>query len=185
MEIDINQTKISIGAEYKIHLNGMEEYFALKKLFRFLGEINLFNKSRGNAVYQIKQNWDWFNLSYDLIKYDNNKFEFRTISIWKLHYECHVGEDIYEIFGHRGRKYSIYKNDNQIAWWDKEAVSWFNGDNYKITADNDCDIELLICFCLIIDNAKSKNSDGNTVNIDLGNIGFQARKFNPNWIPKK
>jgi len=184
MEIDINQKKISIGAEYKIHSNGNEKYFATKKLFRFLGEINLFDNSQKRVRYQIKQNWAWFKLSYDLIKYDNNKFKLRTVSIWKRHFECRIGEDLYEIFGHRGRKYSIYKNDIQIAWWDKEAVSWFNGDNYKLIADEDSEVELLICFCLIMDNAKSQNDERTTVHYDFGNIGPQAKKFNQNWKPK-
>ena len=184
MEIDINQKKISIGAEYRIYLNGNEKYFATKKLFRFLGEINLFDTSGGKSKYQMKQNWSWFKLSYDLIKFDNNKFELRTENIWKLHYKCQVGQDLYEIFGHRGRKYSIYKNDEQIAWWDKEAVSWFSGDNYKLIANKDSEIELLICFCLIMDNAKSQNDEGNTMTYDFGNIGPQAKKFNPNWKPK-
>jgi hypothetical protein len=110
--------------------------------------------------------------------------EFRTVSVWKCEYECQVGQDCYHIYGHRGRKYSIYKNDKQIAWWNKNAVSWFAGDNYKIISDADADIDLLISFCLIIDNFSSDSGKGNTINIDLGNIGFQARKFDPAWQPK-
>ena len=66
--------------------------------------------------------------------------------------QCRVGPDLYLIYGHRGRKYSIFKNDIQGAWWDRKAVTWFAGDNYKIIADKDCDIDLIISFCLIVDN---------------------------------
>jgi hypothetical protein len=86
--------------------------------------------------------------------------------------------------GHIGRKYSVYKNELQVAWWDKEAVSWFDGDNYKILADIDCDLDLIISFCLIVDNFSSNENDGNTVTYDFGNIGFQAKKFDENWQPK-
>ncbi|WP_341225510.1 hypothetical protein [uncultured Arcticibacterium sp.] len=184
MEIDINQRKISIGAEYNIHLDGKGAFNARKELFTILSEINLFNKTQGKSRYQLNQKWAWFKTSYDLIRYDNNIFQFRTKNLWKLHYECQVAGDLYEIFGHRGRKHSIYRNDKQIAWWDKEAVSWFSGDNYRLIADNDSDIELLISFCLIMDNVKSQNKKGNTVTVDLGHIGFQAKEFNPNWRPK-
>ena len=52
-------------------------------------------------------------------------------------------------------------------------------------ANKDSEIELLICFCLIMDNAESQNDEGNTITYDFGNIGFQAKKFNPDWNPKK
>ena len=184
MEIDINQKKISIGAEYKIFLNGKMKYLASKKLFRFLAEINVFGDSANTALYTIKQNWAWFSTSYDIDRYDHHTYKFRTVSFWKLHYECGVGADRYEIYGHRGRKYSVYQNEVQVAWWNKDAVAWFKGDNYRIITDDDANIELLICFCLIIDNSDSKNNDGNTVTFDLGNIGPQAKKFNPDWAPK-
>lgn len=95
-----------------------------------------------------------------------------------------VGQDLYEIFGHKGRKFSVYKNDKQVAWWDKDAVTWFNGDNYKIIADKDSDYELIISFCLIIDHTSSNNNDGNTMTVDFGNIGSTVKQFDPAWQPK-
>lgn len=184
MEIDINQNKISIGDKYHIFIDGQKMYFASTKLLRWLSEINLFKNQDNRAAYTIKKKWSWFKTSYNLISNDSSLYEFRTKNIWRLHYCCQVGADLYEIYGHKGRKYSIYKNDVQIAWWDKEAVTWFNGDNYKMMANNDCNVELLMCFCLIIDNATSNDNDGNTVTIDIGNIGLQAKAFDNNWRPK-
>jgi hypothetical protein len=78
----------------------------------------------------------------------------------------------------------LYKNDRQVAWWDKKAVSWFNGDNYTITADKDCDRNLVICFCLAMDNYASNDNEKKAVNFDIGKIGPQARKFDAAWTPK-
>ncbi len=80
MEVDINQRKVSIGAKYRIYLNGNEKYFAKRELFRFFGEINLFDRSGVELRYQMKQNWSWFKLSYDIIKYDNRIYELRVFS---------------------------------------------------------------------------------------------------------
>ena len=80
--------------------------------------------------------------------------------------------------------YSIFKNDTQVAWWDKKAVTWFAGDNYKIIADKDGDIDLIISFCLIVDNFSSDDHDGNMVTYDFGNIGFQQKRYDNNWQPK-
>ena len=146
-------------------------------------EINLFRADDDTPIFTLNRKLTLVSISFDIKKQDGQRLEFRTISFWKLHYECRDGKDKYEIFGHRGRKYSIYKNTVQVAWWDKEGVTWFEGDNYKITADSDADAELLSCFCLIIDNCFS-NNDGDAFSFDLGNIGPQARKFDDRWEPK-
>jgi len=184
MEIDINQKKISIGDKYQIFSEGRQTHSASRQLLQLLPEINLFENENGRARMTLNKRLSMFKAKYDITRWDNSLFQFRTISIWKLHYECQFGSDKYDIYGHRGRKYSIYKNDIQVGWWDKKAVSWFAGDNYKITADKDCDVDLIISFCLIIDNFASNDKDGNTVTYDLGNIGFQVKKFDKTWQPK-
>ncbi|MFT3703143.1 MAG: hypothetical protein QM802_12270 [Agriterribacter sp.] len=185
MEIDINQKKISIGDKYQIFTDGQPTHSATRALFKLLPEVNLFENGFGErARMTINKRFSWLKAKYDITRWDKNILAFTTKSYWKLHYQCQCGADAYDIYGHRGRKYSIYKNYIQVAWWDKKAVSWFAGDNYKIIADKDCDTNLIISFCLIIDNFSSDNHDGNTATYDMGNIGFRAQKFDENWQPK-
>jgi uncharacterized protein YxjI len=185
MEIDINQKKISIGDKYQIFTDGQQTHNATRALLQLLPEINLFEISFGDrSRMTINKRLSWFKAKYDITRWDNNVLKFRTKSYWKLYYQCQCGSDIYDIYGHRGRKYSIYRNAVQVAWWDKKAVTWFAGDNYKIIADKDCDVNLIISFCLIIDNFSSDDHDGNTVTYDIGNIGFQAKIFDESWQPK-
>jgi len=184
VEIDINQQKISIGDKYKIFVDGRQTYIASRKLISLLPVVYLYELNNERPKMTINKLFSFFKAKYDIARSDNRVFQFRTLSFWKLQYECQVGQDSYVIYGHRGRRYSIYKNDQQIAWWDKNAVSWFAGDNYKIILDKDADIDLLISFCLVVDNFSSDSHDGNMINIDLGNIGFQAKKFDPAWQPK-
>jgi formate-dependent phosphoribosylglycinamide formyltransferase (GAR transformylase) len=85
------------------------------------------------------------------------------------------------VIGHRGRKYSIFKNKKQIAFWQQEAITWLSGDNYRILANNDCNFELIIAFCLILDNA---NGGGNNIfTINIGHIGKEIKKFDQKWRP--
>lgn len=184
MEIDIHQKKISFCDEYQIYVDGQPMYFAASKPFRWLTKMNLFANGVERARYTLFQKWDFLNASFNLVRWDGNILRFRTQSFWKNHYTCQVGADLYDIYGHTGRKHSIFKSDIQVGWWDKDAVSWFDGDNYKIIADNDSDYELIITFCLILDSTYSNNSKRSTVTIDFGNIGFQARKFDTTWQPK-
>ena len=185
MIIDINQHKIAVGDKYKIYVDNIEKYYASKHFFELMPIINLFECDNARQRMIISKRMSWFKAKYEIQTSDNNLIEFKTKSIWKLHYQCQCGSDSYDIYGHIGRKYSVYKNELQVASWDKEAVSWFEGDNYRIIADVDCDIDLIISFCLIVDNFSNNDNDGNTVTYDFGNIGFQAKKFNNNWQPKK
>jgi uncharacterized protein YxjI len=184
MEIDINQKKISIGDKYSIFTDGQQTHSASRELFHLLPVVTLSRNNNDGPVMTIKRRLSWFRAKYDIILSGTNILEFRTVSYLKSQYQCRNGNDCYDIYGHRGRKYSIYKNNKQVAYWDKQAVSWFAGDNYKIIADKGSDVDLLIGFCLIIDNFRSDDHDGKTVDIDVGNIFFQAKKFDTGWQPK-
>jgi hypothetical protein len=188
MEININQQKISIGDKYKIFTGGQPTHRAARRLLRFLPEVDLFRLNNESPVMTIKKRISFFKAKYDILRWDarlgNDRLEFRTVAFWKQQFRRQAGKDTYDIYEHRGLKVSIYKNDRQIAWWDQEPVSWFAGDNYTIIADRDADAELLISFCLVIDNYRSDNHDGNTFTFNIGHIGPQARKFDPDWQPK-
>ncbi|WP_299704778.1 hypothetical protein [uncultured Pontibacter sp.] len=73
----------------------------------------------------------------------------------------------------------------QVAWWDKEMVSLFDGDNFRIIADDDCNCELIMGFCLMLDNHNSSNDSTTTITFDFGNIGAEARAFDTSWKPKQ
>lgn len=184
MRIDINQKKFSIGDKYKIFIDGKETYSASVELFSLLSVINLYALESSEATLTMRKQLSWFKAKYDILLNDATNIEFRATSMWKLQYQCTYGQDQFDIYGHRGRKYSVYKNDVQIAWWNKEAVTWFEGDNYTIIADKGSNYELIIAFCLIIDNYSSNNNEGTMLSIDFGNIGGQVKEFNPAWMPK-
>ena len=183
MEIDINQKKISIGDKYQIFIDGQQKHSASSKLFRLLPEIELYELDSDFPRMRINKRFNLITAKYDITTHDVKVYEFRTKSFWKGHFQCICDADIYDIYVHRGLKYSVYKNDLQVAWWTKHAVSWFSGDNYKIIADRNCDYNLLISFCLIIDNYRSEGNK-KAINIDIGRIGPQAKKFDLNWHPK-
>lgn len=184
MKIDINQKKISIGDKYDIFVEDNQTYKAKTELFKLLSVIDLFENDADRPKMTIRKRWSWWGAKYDLERHDGNVFRFQTLSVRKIQYRCQVGFDRYDIYGHRGRKHSIFKNGVQIGWWDKAAVTWFDGDNYSITADDDADIELLMSFCLLMDNYASKDKDKGAVSVDFGNLGFGCKKFDSNWRPK-
>src|ERR1700722_8198775 len=119
MEIDINQQKIAVGDKYKVFIDGQQTHVASREIFSLLPVVNLYELNNEQPRMTINKLFSFFKPKYDIIRWDNNVLEFRTQSFWKGQYECPVGPDGYTIYAHRGRKYSIYKNDQQIAWWNK------------------------------------------------------------------
>jgi hypothetical protein len=184
MEIDINQDSVSLRDKYQIFIDKQQRHNASYKMLSLLPEIYLYEWDSELPKVTINKRLQWFAARYDLTKSDGKVYEFTTKSYWKGHFQCICGFDAYDIYAHRGRKYSVYKNDVQVAWWTKQAVSWFDGDNYKIIADNNCDYNLIISFCLIIDNYRSQDRK-HIINIDIGKIGPEAKKFDPYWQPKQ
>lgn len=183
MLININQKGISFGDKYKVFIENEEVLNAHIQLLELLPVIHLTPSRHYNRI-TISKKFSWFTAKYELRLWDGNVLEFLTTSIWKSHFRCNYGLDLFEVYGHRERKYSVYKNGKQVAWWEKSLVSWFAGDNYKIVADEDSDVELIVSFCIILDNYYD-NNDGNTntINFDLGSIGPEAKAFDHNWLP--
>jgi hypothetical protein len=46
----------------------------------------------------------------------------------------------------KGENIRFFKTINKLFIGTKNCVTWFDGDNYRIVADNDCDFELIISF---------------------------------------
>jgi hypothetical protein len=44
----------------------------------------------------------------------------------------------------KGENIRFFKTINKLI--EQNCVTWFDGDNYRIVADNDCDFELIISF---------------------------------------
>jgi uncharacterized protein YxjI len=183
VEIDINQRKLSIGFKYDIFRRGEQILSGKSELFQLLTHINLFQGDGGAPLLSLVQRLSLFRTSYDIQFPTGSISQFRTVSFWKGHYRCRYGKDLYDIFSHLGRKHSVYKNCIQVGWWDQEAVTWFNGDNYKLLANDNEHLELLVAFILILDDAKSNEGDRGMFSFNFGHIGPQARKFNPQWQP--
>ncbi len=180
MRIDIHQKKIAFTAKYEIVKEGKTLFRASAKLFRLFSEIRLLREGDEHVLVVIKRLISFFTAKYMLQMSSGSEALFHTVSFWKNHFRCEYRGKTYDIYGHRGRKFSIFKNNKQIAYFVKEAVSYFAGDNYKLIAEDDEDVALLVSFVLIIDSYRSRGRERGPVNFDIGNI-FQERPFDESW----
>lgn len=183
MELNINQEKFSLGNKYKIFVGSEQKYSASTKLFKLLPEITIVNFNSQDFVLNIKRRWEWFKYTFEITNNKNQVFVFNTQSLWKRHYQCIVGADKYDIYGHKGRKFSIYKNDIMIGFWELAKVTWFEGDNYTIVVNSNVDIELISALCLCVDSINEKSKKG-AFSWNIGWFGPQAKEFDSTYYVK-
>lgn len=180
MKIRIKQHSISFGSQYKIFINNEEKFYA---------ETDVFSKSIINIYKpnELQPNFRTFKslyLNYPKYKIEmpsGERIKFVANNFWRTKYFLEKGNDVYELYRHKERKVSVFKNNIQIAYWEKEAITYLVGDYYEIIANKNSDQELLIALCLIMDNIHSKG--GSLFNVDLGVIFNEKKSFNNKWKP--
>ncbi len=182
MRIEVVQKRMAIGNKYRISVNGTECFFAKSKLLRFLYEATLQDRD-ARTVVTIKKRFSLLRALYDLQLGNGRTFRFRQKSLLKPVYTCANGAEQYEIFGHRGRKYSIFRRGRQVAALEKNKVVILEGDEFFMEADDALAQELLCGIVLIIDNIHHAHTNNNTVSIDFGNL-LQARPCDESWKPR-
>jgi uncharacterized protein YxjI len=172
---------MAIGNKYSVSVNGTERFFAKSKVLRFLYEATL-QDDQDSTVVTIKKRFSFLRALYDLRLQNGRTFRFRQESLIKPVYTCANGAERYEIFGHLGRKYSIFRRGRQVAALEKNKIVILEGDEFSLEADDGLPPELLCGMVLIIDNIHHAHTNNNTVSIDFGNL-FQARACNESWKP--
>lgn len=172
-----------MAAQFRILINEELMYTASRELLQWLAEIVVLKISTKHLSIKINKQFHLFKANYK-ISLDHTTCIFQTVSYLKSHFRCQFAGDRYDIYGHRGRKYSIFRNEEQVGWWEKEIITWLEGDRYRIIANDDDNAKLLIAFCLIIDNYVTGNHGEEVLTINWGYFGLQNRPFDEDWQPR-
>lgn len=179
--ITISQKKISIGDKYSISVNGMPVLKASRRIFKIFPLIEVFRNDDTNVIFSVERKLSWFKPQYDF-NLGGNVYHITTISFWKRHYQIHMGKDVFDIYGHRGRKVSVFLNDKQVAWFDSAAVTFFAGDEYNIHANSNVSVDWMIAIVLFWDSWFNSSGEKGAVNIKFGAI-LEKQPFDSTWIP--
>jgi hypothetical protein len=182
MEIRIEQHAISFGSTYDIYIDDHFELSARRQVYSFLfDEIKLKKLYVDEPILRIKKN-SFFLAEYFIITANQNKYLFDTKNLIRSHFICKIEDNQYDIYGHRGNKFSVFLGGSQIAWWNKNLIPLMKEDKYKIIANHDVDITFIIAFCLIIDNYKYEHKT-NSFNATIGSLGLFDKEFDESWEP--
>jgi len=186
MEIQVKRKSTSAVDKYDILVNENITMYAVKKVMKLLSSIELFSLS-SKSILNIDQVPAILKSKYRISYNENSKdYFFKSLSIWKQHWGCSKDENSFDIYGHKGLKYSVFQDDKQVAAFERQSIVSFKEDICNIEIDHDADLNLIIAFSLIIsDLDKNDGNDANNVNVNLGNIGPEAREFDATWRPKE
>ena len=186
MDIRIQKSLSTIGFDYVIFAGNEKLFTAISETLGAFTSITFQENNSPQSILKIKKKWISFKPKYYIKISKKEKFQFSTVSTLKRHYQFVDKQDIYDIYGHKkSKKFSVYKNDNQIAWWDIKSVKWEGADNFNLILDKDCKKSLIIIFCLIIDDILNREIMSSTGDLNLQRIlSDEVKEFNNNWRPK-
>lgn len=176
MIIKIEQSFLSLREKYKIYVNDSHRFVVKTSFFHLpmKPDLSLYDLE-GNKLFKINRVSPFF-FEYD-IEFQEEIISLQPVSDSKFHYSLTFHKSVYEFYGHEGRKFSVFKNEHQVAWLEKDLV----GDYYKIIANNDENKLILVAFVLTYD---IHFHAGNDFSIDFGKIGWKMKEFDESWKPK-
>ena len=180
MNVTIAQRRFTLRSEYDISAPDCN-YYAEKKLFSFRDRLRLLTEDR-RLVARITRKFSWFREKYEFGLSDGKIYHFRTERIWKPTFVCESQNESFRLYEHKGLKWSIFQSDHQIAAFTTNRVTIGGGHRYEIRMNRDANVVVVICMALTVDTSENED-DHDTVSIDFGNVGPEARRFDESWEP--
>jgi uncharacterized protein YxjI len=187
VEVIINQKSVSVTDEYEIFVGDKLSFNAISEAFKTSAKINVYDSENNNMVLRIAKRNFGIRANYLIEDLRNIQiFSFEEINNIKLILKCQVGENLFQLYGHNGNKYSIFKNQKQVGYWEKNNLIFGEKDSYRIIANDNEDALLLSAFCICIDNSKNNfQNELSFFNFDIGFKGNLFRKFDEDWKPNE
>lgn len=177
MEIKVKQNVFSfLRSTYRILADGQKRYVAKASVIHtpFVPELLVFDLN-DNELLRITKAEAFF-WQYDFQYPNGERFELRAVDNLKFASSFVIKSDHYNVLGHTNGKFSFFKNDKQIAWFEREK----GGDYYTIIANNNSNPLILSAIVLSFD---LHLHPGNDFSSDSRNIGWKLKPFDEKWTP--
>jgi uncharacterized protein YxjI len=182
VNVSIKEHKLSLRSEYDI-TSPAEQYFAQKAILSLLANLEIRTQNE-RVVATIHGNFSLFRANYDFALADGRNFHYECEKIWKGVYSCVGLSGSYHLFQYKGVRYSIFKDETQIASITRNNFVIGAGNEYDIQMNADADVIVISCMILALNTSDNDDdSDQNTFTYDFGNFGPEDRKFDASWQP--
>jgi len=181
VNVTIKEHKFSLRSEYDI-TSPSTVYIAQKALLSLLAKLEI-RTQNDRVVATIHGNFSLFRANYDFALADGRNFHYHCEKLWKGVYSCEGADGSYHLFQHKGVRYSIFKDDTQIAAITRNKFIVGSGNEYDIEMNGDADLVVVSCMILALNTEDGDDSDQGTFTYDFGSLGPEDRKFDESWQP--
>ncbi len=182
MDVTIRERKLSFRSTYDIFSPG-HRYLAEKAFLAFLDKLEL-RTNTGQLVVTLQSRFTLFRTKYDFVFASGRTYHFICEKIWKRVYVCEGPQETFRLYHHKGLRFSVFKDDDQIAAITKNRLVVGNGNEYDIRMNSDANV-VVICWMMLAINTGDKDDEHeSTATYDFGNIGPEDRRFDESWVPR-
>ncbi len=158
-------------------------------LFKKKGQLYTLKDNSGKTIYTLKKRAKGFIIvtSFEYVVNEGPEQLQAVFHSWKPRLKLSVQKDNFLTIVHKSNKFSLFKNNNQVALMTKKLFYLGSSSySYKLTFKSNFTEDLLlliICSCLtIVSWDKSHSTNDADFNLDLGLIGPEYKSFNPSWL---
>ncbi len=180
MNVTIQERKFSFRSEYDISAPG-SNWYARKIMFSFGKKLQLQTED-GKVLALLRSRFSLLRAKFDFELSDGRIYHFRCEKIWKGVFVCEGAGQRFRLYEHKGLRYSIFQDDQQIAAFTKNRLVIGKGNEYDVQMNQDADLVIVVCIVLTI-NTSEDDDDRSSVTFDFGNIGPEERPFDESWEP--
>jgi len=181
MFLSIKERAISLRSTYDIVSPDGKTYKGERKLFSLFPNVKILDAG-GQEVLILKGGFALFSQKYDFIFPDGRVYKYLTESRLKPVYKVEGNGETYRLYRHRGVKFSIFKDETQIAAITKNRLTIGKGNEYQVQMNSDAD-PLIISAIILAFNSSAEDDKKGALSVDIGYMGMEAKHFDTNWVP--
>jgi len=126
---------------------------------------------------------DFWNMTFSIkIPSIQLNSDLKPIRIFKGHWRLKMQKDTYDFILHKGHKKSLFKNNKQIASYDKKFIEILERNSIIIEMNSEENIELVVAIVLCFEMGNKGSIDG--ISLNVGNINEGIKPYDKNWKAK-
>lgn len=166
--------------------NELNFYFKSRKIFHSYYKVSWFKNIKelkdikNDVVSKLSSKVNFSGIKHIITFKNNVKLELKLKGgLVKNYYECFYKNDNYRIVVHKGYKTSIFRNKNQIAFYDKKPTTVLETYKILLICNSNINKELIFSFISALE-LSSDQKEG--IEFDLGNLTIDYLPFDEKWI---
>jgi uncharacterized protein YxjI len=151
----------------------------------------LFKKDDRN-ICRIIPKFSLWRKKYTLSFFEGKDHKLINTNVLKMTYELRTDNAIYDIHGHTGKKFSIFKNQKQVAALVGNIRETDAHSGYRLNTNHDADLDNVLSISIALIDSIFENIKVATSARDKGKyesynttVALGGRKFDDDWRPSE